>query len=451
MAIQQDVNINVRANTTASEQQISSLETKVRTLDGAINLVGGSIAALAGGLALSGAVTEEQAERFETAAIGAIALAEGAKRALDGFKTLAENTNILATAQKALNVVLKANPLVLLASAAAAATVAFIAFNASQRDSKTSAERATEAYENQSEALKALNEEQKFALELLGAQGATQEAVLEQQVKNAEETLQLQKENLATQRTINQFSEETKQAVKDVETAENNLLIAETKLATFRKNEAKDAYETQNNFVEESVQLKSKEIGQVTGQIDANLKLIDSTVVTQRTLTEIERNELIKRNQLRENNAQLAIATLDTIQAAAGVAFENNKAIASANVLVDAGQAALGILNTSYKNVDPTLVIAYQVAQFALLAATTVRSLQQINSANPDTGGGSGATNYGAPNAGGAGLSGPGFALGAPQVGDTSGVTTLNAIVLAGDVTSAQAQDAAIRNRRRFG
>ena len=48
-------------------------------------------------------------------------------------------------------------------------------------------------------------------------------------------------------------------------------------------------------------------------------------------------------------------------------------------------------------------------------------------------------------------LSGPGFALGAPTIGGTSGVTALQAIVLAGDVTSAQAQDAAIRNRRRFG
>ena len=161
---------------------------------------------------------------------------------------------------------------------------------------------------------------------------------------------------------------------------------------------------------------------------------------------------MIKRNQLRENNAQLAIATLDTIQAAAGVAFENNKAIASANVLVDAGQAALGILNTSYKNVDPNLVIAYQVSQFALLAATTVKSLQSINSAKPN-GGNAGGTNYGSgvPTTGGFGLSGPGFALGAPQVGGTSGVQNINAVVLAGDVTSAQAQDEAIRNRRRFG
>ena len=77
MATTQTVNIDINANTQDAQQEISSLENNIKTLDGAINLVGGSIEVLAGSLALTGAVTEEQAERFQTAAVGAIALADG--------------------------------------------------------------------------------------------------------------------------------------------------------------------------------------------------------------------------------------------------------------------------------------------------------------------------------------------------------------------------------------
>ena len=85
-------------------------------------------------------------------------------------------------------------------------------------------------------------------------------------------------------------------------------------------------------------------------------------------------------------------------------------------------------------------------ANLAFLAATTATSLQSINSASP--GGTGGGTDYGGgvPSLGG-------NTGGVPQIPGfgTSGVTSLNAVVLSGDVTSAQAQDAAIRNRRRFG
>jgi hypothetical protein len=88
-----DLNNSLNQTEQSSEALSASLakqEARIKTLDGAINLIGGSVEILAGGLALSGALTQEQAEQFETAAIGAIAFADGTKRVLDGYKSLNE-------------------------------------------------------------------------------------------------------------------------------------------------------------------------------------------------------------------------------------------------------------------------------------------------------------------------------------------------------------------------
>ena len=42
MATTQTVNIDINANTQDAEQQVNRLENNIKTLDGAINLVGGS-------------------------------------------------------------------------------------------------------------------------------------------------------------------------------------------------------------------------------------------------------------------------------------------------------------------------------------------------------------------------------------------------------------------------
>jgi len=94
-------NVNVKANTTQAQAQIEQLEGSIKVLDGAVNLVGGTLETVAGGLALTGALTKEQAEQFETAAIGAIAFADGAKRTLDGVVNLQEGFTKLASSSKA--------------------------------------------------------------------------------------------------------------------------------------------------------------------------------------------------------------------------------------------------------------------------------------------------------------------------------------------------------------
>lgn len=149
MAYNETVNINVNANTTDAANEVSRLENNIKTLDGAINLVGGSIATLAGGLALTGAVTQEQADNFQTAAIGAIALAEGSKRALEGFRVLATETKAAAVAQRIFNAAVNANPLALLVTALATVGLGLLAYRNSQRETADTVEDTNQQIQDQ--------------------------------------------------------------------------------------------------------------------------------------------------------------------------------------------------------------------------------------------------------------------------------------------------------------
>lgn len=92
--------VDIKVNSNASEAEINKLEGSIKVLDGAVNLVGGSIETLAGSLALSGAISKEQAEEFEALAVGAIAVADGAKRTLDGVVNLQDGLGKLGKESK---------------------------------------------------------------------------------------------------------------------------------------------------------------------------------------------------------------------------------------------------------------------------------------------------------------------------------------------------------------
>ena len=92
--------VDIKVNSGASEAEINKLEGSIKVLDGAVNLVGGSIETLAGSLALSGAISKEQAEEFEALTVGAIAVADGAKRTLDGVVNLQDGLGKLGKESK---------------------------------------------------------------------------------------------------------------------------------------------------------------------------------------------------------------------------------------------------------------------------------------------------------------------------------------------------------------
>ena len=178
------VTVNVNANTGDATQDINQLdkalegadvaaeqlnnslekqEARIKTLGGAINIVGGSVEVLAGSLALTGALSEEQAEKFETAAVGAIAFADGTKRVFEGVKELNEGlagvggiTGVVTKAFKGLNTVIRANPYIAAATALAALTAGIIAFTQRQDEGKVSADDFRGSLEEQTEAFKNL-------------------------------------------------------------------------------------------------------------------------------------------------------------------------------------------------------------------------------------------------------------------------------------------------------
>jgi hypothetical protein len=470
--INQNVNINVNANTQDASQDISRLENNIKTLDGAINLVGGSIEVLAGSLALTGAVTEEQAERFEAAAVGAIALADGSKRALEGFKILATETKVFTGIQRVLNTVLRANPIFLLAGAIAAVTAAYVAFRASQRDTKDTIKETNDELDRQVQLLK--------ETERVNQSGAEQ---LEKFRKEAERTGKTIDEVIAEEKARIDAAEERARKVASIESdadrERRELLLQNFKETRELILEAEELLGEERAKIEEKLQKereerekkrRAKEISdeqaafeEFERQYNKRKKLEDDEFARrlaydrERYKSAIQTAQGINQTEQKILDARLEIGQIgvDAFQESLNAIFGESKGLAKAQVLIDAAQAAVGIIR---KGTDPrnaeALVFpnAWIAANLGFLAATTATSLQAINSANAN-GGGAGGTNYGAPNTGrGGGLSGPGFNLGAPTItGDASGVTALQAIVLAGDVTSAQAQEAAIRNRRRFG
>jgi len=463
--INQNVNINVNANTQDAGKDISRLENNIKTLDGAVNLVGGSIATLAGGLALTGAVTDEQAERFQAAAVGAIALAEGSKRALEGFKTLATETKVLTVVQRIYNAVLNANPIFLIAGVLVTATIALVAWTSATNKQKTSAELAAEATEQQKDALADLNEEQKFALELARARGASQEELLEQALEDAKTQKQLATDTRVKQQVINQFSEETKAARAAEINAINQITLAEARLATFRRNEAaRQAEEARKaaearekerlantNFSENTINLKRKEVATIVDTerqgAQMSVKIASQASLERFRLEKQAADRRIAIAQQEEAYKQALLTDgIDNIQGALSALFGENKAIASANVLIDAAQAGVGIIKNS-QTTGP-FAIAYQATQFALLAATTIASLRSINSAEPGATGtpslpkAGGIPNFSSQYVGG------GSATVTPSTGYTA--PPIRAYVVTGDVTSGQEAEAQLQTRRQF-
>lgn len=528
--INQNVNINVNANTQDASQDIEKLEKNIATLDGAINIVGGSVEVLAGSLALTGAVTEEQAARFESAAVGAIALADGSKRIIEGYKTLASQTKVLTVVQRIYNTVLKANPVFVIIGvlAAVAAGVAFL--TSRLKEQREEQERLNAVTEQANKTAEFYD----FIIKKAIARGESQFSVLSKQAAAQRAVVRGLEAELEALEAISKPSEEQLERLKELpglikkagEDAEVAQIKVETEGKRLREERAKEEEEARKERARKRKEARDKEIeeekaaqeeikaailARYQAEIDAQASLeqaaaegLDAIFQSQLSAEERELNAVRdKYFQLEEfyaNDAETlkiitearekevadiekkfndervkqadetkdkldAIAqqeadfrnqaindTIDATQGALTALFGENKAIAKANVLIDAAQASVGIIKSAQNFKDPTgtLAIAYIVSQFALLAATTAGAIQQINSAQPGGGGGGGGA--GAPKP-------PALGVGAPSTGGipqipgtgTSGVQTLNAVVLAGDVTSAQAQDAAIRNRRSFG
>jgi hypothetical protein len=153
---------------------------------------------------------------------------------------------------------------------------------------------------------------------------------------------------------------------------------------------------------------------------------------------------------------QVLNSTIDNFQGALAALFGESKAVASANVLIDAAQAGVGIIKTANKGGNIVSAPLYIASQFALLGATTIASLKQINSTSPGSRGGSFT-----PVSPGGGFSSqaPTSATASSQTQQQLDITEVSsrgqqpirAYVIAGEVTSAQEANARITQRRVVG
>lgn len=129
------------------EAQLKKQEATIKTIDGAVNILGGSVELAASAAIGLGLATEEGAKEFEAAALGAIAFADGAKRTVDGIKSLNEGlasyggiAGAARKAQLALNTAILANPYIA-AAAALAILVAGIALFVTSNDEAEEAQK----------------------------------------------------------------------------------------------------------------------------------------------------------------------------------------------------------------------------------------------------------------------------------------------------------------------
>ena len=335
------VTVNVQANTGDATNDINQLdnalegadkaakdlsnslekqEARIKTLGGAINIVGGSVELLAGGLALSGALTEEQAEQFETAAIGAIAFADGAKRVFEGYKELSEGirayggaAKVARTAQAALNKTILANPYVAFAAAVAAVTIAVVALIRSQDDEEAQLKRLEIARERYN---KQLSIEETNRLALVKASGADAVELAKEEVKAAENLLQAKNDAFVAAKIENQFSEETAEARLEAIDAEGKLEVAKQNLTNATNAQAgadrQAAIEARNLRLEREGQLQvleqlTEEIVESLGILSSNNPLDEPLETLEEINEEIENIIFFTKEQLDEFNRATAI------------------------------------------------------------------------------------------------------------------------------------------------
>ena len=305
------VTVNVQANTGEATQDINKLnsalnqteqtaddlssslekqEARIKTLGGAINIVGGSVELLAGTLAATGALTEEQTERFQTAAVGAIAFADGAKRVFEGYKELSEGikayggaAKLARTAQAALNTTILANPYVAAAAAIAAVTAAVVLLIKSQDNEEEQLKRLEIARERYNKQL-AIEETNRLAL--LKASGASALVLAKEELKTQEDLLEKARQRLAQARTENAFSEETADARLEVidlegklEVAKQNVINATNRQAEANKKASEEAKKAANDARNASLEQEGllQVIQQTTDEIIDSFNLFRST------------------------------------------------------------------------------------------------------------------------------------------------------------------------------
>ena len=244
---------------------------------------------------------------------------------------------------------------------------------------------------------------QKLRLQALKAQSRISEVNEEQLVAIAEaeaRVLELEQASIARKRRL---GTEVKGLRAEEKAAADEKLKAAQEFAALEEKAAQDFALQQGALLDKAYEMlltdQQREINAVRDKYFAILQL-DELSAEQRIAIEQKQADEIAAINLKAADAQKALdktkkdakiaginQEIDLAQNALGALFKNSKAVATANVIVDAAQAAVGIFRSSSTLPEPFGSINRGI-QLAALAATTVASIRSINAAQP-TGGGS--------------------------------------------------------------
>ena len=244
---------------------------------------------------------------------------------------------------------------------------------------------------------------QKLRLQALKAQSRISEVNEEQLVAIAEaeaRVLELEQASIARKRRL---GTEVKGLRAEEKAAADEKIKAEQEFAALQEKAASDFALQQSASLDKAYEMlltdQQREINAVRDKYFALLQLDELSAEQRVALEEKQSAEIVAitkkttdattalEKAAQDSKAAMVNQSIDAVQGALGAVFKNSKAVATANVIVDAAQAAVGIFKNSTSLPEPFGSINRGI-QLAALAATTVASIRNINAAEP-TGGGS--------------------------------------------------------------
>ena len=244
---------------------------------------------------------------------------------------------------------------------------------------------------------------QKLRLQALKAQSRISEVNEDQLVAIAEaeaRVLELEQASIARKRRL---GTEVKGLRAEEKAAADEKIKAEQEFAALQEKAASDFALQQSASLDKAYEMlltdQQREINAVRDKYFALLQLDELSAEQRLALEEKQSAEIVAitkkttdattalEKAAQDSKAAMINQSIDAVQGALGAVFKNSKAVATANVIVDAAQAAVGIFKNSTSLPEPFGSINRGI-QLAALAATTVASIRNINAAEP-TGGGS--------------------------------------------------------------
>jgi hypothetical protein len=504
---------NATEKTENLTESLAKQEARIKVIDGAINVLGGTVELAASAFIGLGLASEEQAKEFEAAALGAIAFADGAKRTFDGVKNLTEGLKAYGgiagaarKAQAALNATVLANPWVLLAAAVAAVSVALVAYYNSQVEAEEAVKSGTAAIEAQIEAKKKLKEEtdrlreadSEYSKSLGGESKELQRQLNLLQAKGASEAEIFAKKKELIQSEINDLNRRLGNIAGNTELeaelnnqildAVNKLDVAQAEydrkrleasqkaidflkqekalildIRSFREKEAKQQKEAVESFIEglggrvkQTEGVIQRTLPQATQAVVLSAETATLTFADQLQKINMDLNEFFDSSTGQAVQASLTTAaslaaTLSRVQDdTTEEGFEKAKKYKVAEVVTSAIQSSFQAFGAA-QQFGPILGPILGAAQVAAIAIASNKAIQDIqNSSFSAPGAISTSVGAGAtPPLAGATSFGGGFVTGGPPV--VTPTDPIRAYVVTGDVVNGIQASGQIQRRRTLG